>query len=444
MINDAPLMNFCRSLVDIVRSGLPINEGFEILAKSSKHGKFAARAAKLVADGETLHEALKAQKIFPPVFIALIRAGEEGGKVDEFLSLYADCLEVTIEFKRKMGRALVYPLSAVILGAAIFLIIFSKVFPLILGPLFSFGIAVPSQILWINKMANYLYAHWPLIILFVFMGAVLFRAFMRSGLGRKIWALLSHWLPGLKFAIQEARLYNLYTIMGILLKAGVPLFAMMDILLQFTQNDPIDYRHFSRMSVMVTNGKSFAESLIEFIPREDLYNLEIAEKAGRLDERLLRLGKNHYDRHLHRLKLIVSGFKISSMVVIAILTFGLLITLLRPVLSTLNGAQNISLKQSGFIMPPMQTQAGVSQESPLSEKEQEMYDKTARFNEIQGGKIVDLMKKSSLPKLEMDLFGESKSKEGTVKKKKLGGIVPMKTMQFKKIEPTSIKPANID
>ena len=442
MISDEHLMNFCRALTDATRSGLPLNEAFEILSKSPKHGKFIARAANMVAGGSSLYEALEAQRIFPPVFIALVRAGEAGGKVDEFLSLYADCLEVRIKFKRQIFRALIYPAFTVIFAGALFLLISFKVFPIIFGTLITLGIVVPGQMVWMNKIARYLREYWSPIILFGFMAALIFRAFMASWPGRKIRALAGHLLPGFRFATKEARLYNIYTTMGILLKAGVPLSAMMDILLQFSQDDIIIHRHFSRMSKMFSNGKTFSESLAGFIPQEDLFNVEIAEKSGRLDETLLRIGKNHYDRHSHRLKLLVTGFKISSILIIAILSFGLLMALVLPSLSVLKGTQNFMPEQLNLStfsnQKPRQSGAlgaGLS-------NEQEMYDRTASFNEIQGKKIADLMQKSSIPKLNMNLFGAQQLQEEQGAKKKLGSIQPMKTIQFKKIEPTAIKSAD--
>ena len=162
------LMNFCRALVDTLRSGLSLNEAFKVLSKSQKYGKSISKAADMVADGSSLHEALKAQKIFPPVFIALIRAGEVGGKVDEFLVLFADSIETRIKFKRRIMRALLYPAFTVLLVIGLFLLISFKVFPIILEPLFAYGIAVPEQILWMNKIAAYLSEYWPSIITFIF------------------------------------------------------------------------------------------------------------------------------------------------------------------------------------------------------------------------------------------------------------------------------------
>ena len=109
MMSDERLLDFCRALVSTVRSGLALSDAFETLAKASRHRRMIAGAAQLTARGVSLHEAFKAQRVFPPVFLALLRAGEEGGKIDEFLELYADSLEVRVKFRRRVERLLVYP-----------------------------------------------------------------------------------------------------------------------------------------------------------------------------------------------------------------------------------------------------------------------------------------------------------------------------------------------
>ena len=73
-----------------------------------------------------------------------------------------------------------------------------------------------------------------------------------------------------------------------------------------------------------------------------------------------------------------------------------------------------------------------------------MEEKTVRFNEIQGKKIADLMKKSSMPKMNINSLVGSESEESEINKKKLGPVSPIKTIQFQKIEPTSIKSSNIN
>jgi len=145
MMSDEVLLDFCRALVSTVRSGLTLSDAFDTLKKSSRHGRMIARAAELTNRGAFLHEAFAAQGIFPPVFLALLRAGEEGGQIDDFLELYADCLEVRVKFRRQIERMLVYPLFVIVLAGALFLLVSFKVVPLVMEPLMKSGASLPPQ-----------------------------------------------------------------------------------------------------------------------------------------------------------------------------------------------------------------------------------------------------------------------------------------------------------
>lgn len=451
MISDERLLDFCRALADTVRSGLSLSETFEILAKSPKYGGFIAGAAKLTAGGAQLHEALAAQKIFPPVFNALVRAGEEGGKTVEFLTLYADCLEIRIDFRRRIARALVYPAFAILLAVALLLVSMLKVVPTLLGPLFTSGKDAPPLLLWFANMSSWLSAHWAPALFAAGLAVLALRAFLRSRPGRVLTALSGHYLPVFRFATREARFYNIYTIIGLLLKAGLAPGAMMDVMLQFSEDDLITRRRFARSAVMLSGGKSFYESL-GGLPPEDTRSIEIAEKAGRLDETLLRLGKVHYDRHLHRLKLLVTGFRITAMVTIALLSFGLMVIIMRPVLTALTGSGFGAPAQAAARTPSgQQPQVSWSGGQPLPNS-YVVSDPNALFNATNAKDIIELMKKSpgvkgraapGVPKPEESKGDGKNADEKKAGKKMLVPTSPMQSVQFRKIKPTDIKPTEI-
>lgn len=133
------------------------------------------------------------------------------------------------------------------------------------------------------------------------------------------------------------------------------------------------------------------------IPPQDRCAVEIAEKAGRLEETLLRLGKAHRDRHLHRLKVLTTVCAISAAAALAPLCFALILALLRPVLSTMGGVKDL-LPDSSFsgtsalpdrTMPPDSVSA--RRLSPGFEVAEDT--RPARFNEVHGGEIAEFMRK---------------------------------------------------
>ncbi|MCX5794016.1 MAG: type II secretion system F family protein [Elusimicrobia bacterium] len=433
MISDEGLLDFCRALADAVRSGLPLGEALEILAKSSSQGRALRGAAKLTAGGRPLHEALQAQKIFPPVFIALVRAGEESGKVDEFLDRFADCLEVRVDFRRRLQRAFMYPAFTVLLAAGVFLFLSLKAVPMIIEPLLSAGVA-PPRALWLQSLSEYLSEHWQVILVLLIAAGLALRALARSGPARKLWALAGHWLPVFRFAAVHSRLHQICTTMGLLLKAGIPFGTMMDVLGQFFQDDSVTRRHFSRASALLSKGGTFCESVGGCLPPDDRRSLEIAEKSGRLDEALIRLGKTHYDLHSHRMKLLATGFKISATVALAPLCFGLIMALLWPVLSSLSAVK-------GFIADPRSFGS-----APAGDREPSLSGVQgrsgagshggkgsgwSRFNESRAKEIVDFMYKHAPSR--------GGAGGGEWKKPKLGPMPPMKGVQLRKIQPTSVQ-----
>ncbi|HNW43668.1 MAG TPA: type II secretion system F family protein [Elusimicrobiales bacterium] len=443
MISDELLLDLCRALATTVRSGLTLSEAFETLAKSSRHGAVMARAAALTSGGAALHEAFAAQGIFPAVFLALLRAGEEGGKADEFLELYADCLEVRVKFRKKIERMLVYPLFVILLAGVLFLLVSFKVVPVILEPLLKSGAALPPHALFFNALAESLYRSWYKLLGGAALAGLALRWLLRSGPGRKARGLAGHWLPPCRFAVAEARLYYLYTTIGLLLKAGLLPGAMMEILLQFSQDDLITRRRLLRASGLMANGGGFAESAADLMQEDDRHALEIAEKSGRLAETFLNRAKLHYERHLHRLKLLVTAFNITTLVAIALVCFGLVLTAVWPAISVLSGGgdalRGLGLTAPAAPPPPAQPAGGAPPETAPSLTPQEI--RTRSFNRKHGGEIMDLMQRYGKAPAPAADGGAAQEKPKPAPK--LAPVAPMKTIQFNRAAPTDIQPTKI-
>lgn len=434
---DEALLDFCRSLVSTVRSGLTLSDAFETLARSSKHGRLVRRAAGLTGQGKFLHEAFAAQGVFPPVFIALLRAGEEGGKIDDFLEIYADCLEVRVKFRRQIERLLIYPLFVLALACVLFLLVSFKVVPAVMEPLMKSGASLPPQAFLFSGAAEWLYANWYKVLAGGTVAALLAGWLLGTGPGRKLRSLAAHWLPLARFATVEGRLYYLYTTLALLMKAGLQPGAMMAVLAQFSQDDLITRRRLKRAAALLSGGETFARSMAPVMPEDDRLSVEVAEKAGRLDDTLLSRAKLHYDRHLHRLKQLVTWFNISTMVAIGAVCFGLVLTVAWPALSMMAGTRDV-VKSLGL---GAQESSAPARPAPMRRKTaqpglslEEL--KTRAFNEAYGKKISELLNsggsKPAAPKKDAGPAGEEQRQP----KKKLKGKVRFGA-------PTSIQPGSL-
>lgn len=128
---------FVHNLSIMVKAGLSIVDGLRILAEqveNVKLKKVIAEIKGLVEKGQQLSEALSAYpKVFPPIYVSMIAAGETAGKMEEALSQVSDQMKKSHELTSHIKGALIYPAVVMVamVGIALEMVIF--VLPKILG-----------------------------------------------------------------------------------------------------------------------------------------------------------------------------------------------------------------------------------------------------------------------------------------------------------------------
>lgn len=113
---------FARTFAQLIRSGVPIIETLQIVAASS--GNYQVEIATLDAQqaiekGESIAPALARHRIFPPMIIRMISAGESTGKVDQMLEKISDFYDSEIDATLSGFTALIEPLMIAVLGVVI-------------------------------------------------------------------------------------------------------------------------------------------------------------------------------------------------------------------------------------------------------------------------------------------------------------------------------------
>ena len=145
-ITNADVANFTRQLATMVSAGLPISQGLLILRAQEKGSmqKIVAQILTDVEGGEALSKALiKHPKVFSQTYVALVRAGEAGGVMDEVLVRLADNLEKEQEFKGKVKGALIYPAIIVVGMGIVGIILMIFVIPRLTALYSEFGAELP-------------------------------------------------------------------------------------------------------------------------------------------------------------------------------------------------------------------------------------------------------------------------------------------------------------
>ncbi|MFQ5839642.1 MAG: type II secretion system F family protein [Candidatus Methylomirabilales bacterium] len=142
------LLVFAQELLALVRAGLPIPAALRLLARRRAQPRFRQVLEDLLREvqgGSALSEAsARHPTLFPPLYVAALRAGEESGNLAETLSRYIANLKRALALHKKVVSALLYPTVLVILTGAVILFLVTYVVPTFSQIYGDFGAELPA------------------------------------------------------------------------------------------------------------------------------------------------------------------------------------------------------------------------------------------------------------------------------------------------------------
>jgi type IV pilus assembly protein PilC len=178
------LITLCFDLEQISRAGIPIIDGLRDLRAHTPNPRFREVLSSLVEDiegGKMLSQGMSAfPTIFSPVFVSLVRAGEQSGRLTEVFESLANSLKWHDELASQTHRLLIYPavVLLVVLSAITFLLVF--LVPQVVGLLKNLGLALPLQTRILIGISEFTTKYWPLILLFPALAAAGLSAAVRT------------------------------------------------------------------------------------------------------------------------------------------------------------------------------------------------------------------------------------------------------------------------
>ena len=127
------VMHFSRQMATFLRAGVPITEALDTLRADAKNKKFAAVLADVleaVGTGSTISDAIAVHSaVFPSYYLALLRAGELTGRMDDAFDQLHTYIKRDLELTRAVRKALIYPAILLVVAIAVSLLIVTFVIP---------------------------------------------------------------------------------------------------------------------------------------------------------------------------------------------------------------------------------------------------------------------------------------------------------------------------
>ena len=293
---------FTRQLATMISSGIPLVEGIEILAEQTTNLGFKATLEEIAANvraGKDLSQALgQHPRIFPNIYVNMVKAGEASGQLDIVLTRLAEYQEASAKLKAEIKAAMTYPVVSLImvLGITLFLLVF--IIPKFEEMFFSLGVELPA----ITKgllatsifLKNYiLYWSVGLILLIVF--AI---QYARTEKGQLLRDRLFLKMPVFGPLFSKVAISRFSRTFATLIQSGVPILGALEIVSE-TCGNRIVANAITKASESVRQGETLGEPLAEggVFPPMVTRMISIGEKTGAL-ETLLEKISDFYDEQV--------------------------------------------------------------------------------------------------------------------------------------------------
>ncbi|PCH91740.1 hypothetical protein COB80_01805 [Candidatus Kaiserbacteria bacterium] len=289
------------NLAAMLAAGLPITRALSVVERQTKSPKLKSVVLFVRGDiqkGGTLHEAMgRFPRVFSKLFVAMIRAGEESGTLDEALTTVGKQLERSYQLKKEIKGALIYPSIIVVAIVGIGFLLMTEVVPTLSKTFDELGAELPGSTQAIIAFSDFLVNYTAIVVLGILMVVGGVYTILRTSAGqrgRDKMLLLTPMIGELVREINAARTARTF---ASLLAAGVDVVTALKITGEVVQN------HYHKdvlkeAEEKVQKGEPLSEA---FMAREDLYPplmsemIAVGEETGALADMLLRVADFYED-----------------------------------------------------------------------------------------------------------------------------------------------------
>jgi general secretion pathway protein F len=299
-VRQRDLMVLTQELATLISAGLPLDRALSVLTgltAKEELKKVVGQILRAVQQGKSLAEALaEYPKIFPPLYVNMIKAGEIGGFLDIALQRLAEYLERAQQVQDEIKSALTYPILLTVVGALSVVILLTYVLPkfaVIFGDL---GQALPPSTRVLLGISYGLRTYWWVLLLLgagVWFGS---RQYLATPQGRFAWDRLCWRFVVLGQLVRKREVGRFARTLGTLLKSGVPVLQALEVVQEVAGNQMVR-RALNEVRAGVREGQGVAGPLGRsgVFPTLALQMVSVGEETGRLDDMLMRVAE-YYER----------------------------------------------------------------------------------------------------------------------------------------------------
>ena len=342
-VPQSDLLVFFRQMSVMLKSGVPLSQALELLAENMTNKEFGANifdVSKRLGGGEELSASLNNYpRIFSPIMIGLIEAGEAGGILSQVLERLASLIEAQSKIKGQITGALIYPIAILVLAVTISLALLIFIVPTFDDMFKSMGAELPaltSTMLTLSRIVTSLgfLIGAPLTLFICF---YLFNISYSTKSGRYFFDNLILKIPLFGDLILKSELASMSDTLSTLINSGISIIEAIERCINASNNEIIRIA-LKRSISLVTQGQELSVSLetSKVIPRLLVSMIKIGEETGALSFMLENLA-NFYKREVEEaVTVLTKAMEPAVIFVVAGIVGTIVVSLYLPMFSLIN------------------------------------------------------------------------------------------------------------
>jgi type IV pilus assembly protein PilC len=234
------IITFAKNLSVMIDAGLAVSRALSILIKQSKNKNFIKILEDVntsINSGETLSKSLENYPdMFSSLFVSMVKAGEESGKLSYSLKIVADQLEKSQSLSKKIKGAMIYP--SVIIGVMLVIGVIAMVYmvPTLTETFKGLNIELPLPTRVIIAISDFLRVNFILTILGTELVAFGFMTGLKTQKGKNILDFVTLHTPMIKNMAKEVNAARTARTLSSLVSSGVGIVSSIGITAEVLQN----------------------------------------------------------------------------------------------------------------------------------------------------------------------------------------------------------------
>jgi type IV pilus assembly protein PilC len=311
-VKAAELTVMTRQLATMITSGMTLLRAFYVLEDQIQNPMLRDTVGSVREDiesGLAFSDALaKHPKVFNPLYVAMVRAGETGGVLEASLDRISDQLEKDDQLRRQVKGAMAYPVVVLSFALMVLIGLIAFIVPVFVGVFKDFGGDLPLITKVTVQASNVVTGQWYILLALAIGGVVGFKKWRTSSWGRPQWDRIRLKFPfKIGVTVQKIALARWSRTFAALYSAGVPIMQAIEITGQTAGNSVVE-KAMADVIESVKSGGSIADPLKEapIFPSMVAQMIAVGEETGNLDAMLSKVADFYEDEVAAAVKALTS------------------------------------------------------------------------------------------------------------------------------------------